>query len=125
MKNLAENPGSSQNLLCLGEFIRSQELDSVETEFKPKPDELGGGKSIFPGRVFARSDIYKRLIANPATPDRDRAYALYRAINCYATSGRNTCGGSDVNKAQRKAWFDELKARYGATDWARNLRYYW
>jgi TolA-binding protein len=125
MMNLAKNPDTSQNLLCLGEFVRSQSLDSVETEFQPKPDELGGGKSIFPGKVFARSDIYKRLIANPATPDRDRAYALYRAINCYATSGRNTCGGSDVNKAQRKAWFDELKARYGATDWARNLRYYW
>jgi hypothetical protein len=30
-----------------------------------------------------------------------------------------------VPKAQRKAWYDELKGRYPASRWAKSLRYYW
>jgi len=37
----------------------------------------------------------------------------------------NTCGGGDVEQSQRKAWYDELKAKYGSTAWARSLKYYW
>ena len=60
-----------------------------------------------------------------ATPDRDRAYALYRAVNCYRPAGNNTCGGKDVDLAQRKAWFNTLKSRYRATAWAKSLEIYW
>jgi hypothetical protein len=124
MTELAGHPGASHPLLCLGEFTRTQSLDGVEAG-QPGPDELAGAKPIFPGEIFARGEIYKKLIANPATPSTDRAYALYRAVNCYKPSGRNDCGGKDVGKAQRKAWYDELKARHGATSWAQSLRYYW
>ena len=86
---------------------------------------MGGGKSIFPGEPFSRGEIYKRLIADPATPDHDKAYALYRAVQCYAPTGANGCGGKDVDEAQRKTWYNLLKSRYGSTSWARSLKYYW
>lgn len=121
---LAGNPRATHGLLCLGEFVRTASLDNFDFEH-PQPDELGGGKSIFPGAPFSRGEIYKKLIADPSTPDRDRAYALYRAIHCYAPSGINGCGGEDVDISQRKSWFNQLKARYGATSWAQGLKYYW
>jgi len=121
---LAGDPENAHALLCLADFTRTQSLDGVEAG-APGADELGGAKPIFPGDVYARGDIYKKLIAREATPPADRAYALYRAVNCYAPSGRNDCGGKDVGKAQRKAWYDELKGRYGASKWAQSLRFYW
>lgn len=121
---LAANPQDPHAMLCFGDFIRVNGLDGFEAS-RPAPDELGGGKSIFPGEPYARGEVYKKLIGLPATPARDRAYALYRAINCYAPANNNTCGGKDVEKAQRKAWYDQLKAQYGATTWAKSLRFYW
>lgn len=121
---LLANNRDPHGLLCLGEFVRTAELDAFES-FRPKPDELGGGESIFPGEPFSRGELYKRLIADPSTPDRERAYALYRAINCYAPTGANRCGGTDVELSQRKTWFNMLKSRYSATSWAQGLKYYW
>jgi len=124
MSLLAREPQNPRGLLCLAEMTRAQSLDSVESGV-PGADELGGANPIFPGEIFARGDIYKKLIAQPRTPAAERAYALYRAVNCYAPSGKNDCGGKDVDKAQRKAWYDELKGRYGSTEWAQKLRFYW
>ncbi|MCW2316448.1 TolA-binding protein [Rhodoblastus acidophilus] len=121
---LARDPEDSRALLCLGEMTRTQSLDDVEGG-APGKDELGGGKPIFPGEIFSRGDIYKKLIARAKTPAADRAYALFRAVQCYAPSGKNDCGGQEVGKAQRKAWYDELKGRYGGTPWAQSLRFYW
>ena len=56
---------------------------------------------------------------------RDRAYALFRAINCYAPSGYNSCDGQDISKDQRKQWFQTLKRSYADTQWAQRLKYYW
>ena len=53
------------------------------------------------------------------------AYALYRAVNCYAPSGNNQCGGADVPQEQRRAWFQQLKRDYAGSQWAQKLRYYW
>ncbi len=121
---LAANPRAPSSLLCLGEFVRTSNLDFFESD-GPTPSELGGGKSIFPGEPFSRGEIYKRLIADPATSDHDKAYALYRAVQCYAPTGANGCGGKDVDETQRKTWYNLLKARYGSTSWARSLKYYW
>ncbi|QGM46325.1 hypothetical protein [Methylocystis heyeri] len=121
---LAADPRSPHGLLCLGDFTRSSDLDDFEYD-RPAPNELGGSKSIFPGEKFSRGEIYKKLIADPKTPDRKKAYALFRAVNCYAPVGANGCGGKDVDLRQRKAWHDQLKARYGATPWAKSLKYYW
>jgi hypothetical protein len=124
IEELAADPRSPYGLLCLGDFARISDLDDFEYD-RPAPTELGGSRSIFPGEKFSRGEIYKKLIADPKTPDREKAYALFRAVNCYAPVGNNGCGGKDVDLRQRKAWRDQLKARYGATPWAKSLKYYW
>ena len=124
VSELAANPRAPHGQLCLGEFVRSVGLEDIEAG-RPKSGVLGGGKEIFPGEVYSRGEIYKKLIADPTTPAREKAYALYRAVNCYATVGHNTCGGTDVEPAQRKAWFRTLKTQYGATPWAQELKYFW
>src|SRR3974390_2257972 len=50
--------------------------------------------------------IYKKILSEASTSERDKAYALFRLVNCYAPAGNNTCGGKDVELAQRKAWHD-------------------
>jgi hypothetical protein len=119
---LAANPEASHGLLCLSEFIRTADLEEASP---PPASELGGGKSIFPGEAFSRGEVYKKLLAQSATPENDKAYALFRLVNCYKPSGSNGCGGKDVDKAQRKAWFQTLKTKYGSTPWAHSAIYYW
>ncbi len=55
----------------------------------------------------------------------DKAFALYRAVECYASVGDNHCGGKDVDKSTRKAWFNRLKKEFGNTAWAREAKYYY
>jgi hypothetical protein len=121
---LAATPRAAHGRLCLGEFIRTSSLDDFES-VNPVANELGGAKSIFPGEAYSRGQVYKQLIDDPSTPQRDRAYALYRAINCYAPNGDNRCGGKGVDKPQRKAWFAMLKSGHGSTPWAQMSKYYW
>ena len=65
------------------------------------------------------------VMANPKAEPEDKSYALYRAINCYAPSGSNGCGSQDLPVSQRKAWFNTLKQQHGASQWAKQLKYYW
>jgi hypothetical protein len=124
ISELAANAEASHGLLCLAEFIRTGGVEDSDTA-RPGANELGGGKSIFPGEVFSRGEIYKKLLAESATPENDKAYVLYRLVNCYGPSGNNGCGGKDVDKPQRKAWFQALKTKYGSTPWAHMQTYYW
>lgn len=133
---LAKAPQDKAARLCLGEFYRLGDFDgfSLYAPFGEK-GQLGQGKDLFPGTILSRDAIYAALIADKTTPDDLRAYALYRAIRCYAPSAHNGCApysadyatweAADVPKAQRKAWYDELKTRYPASRWAKALRYYW
>jgi hypothetical protein len=128
---LAAKPKDAQGLLCLGEFIRTQGLDpdyygvTQALDEQPEADELGGMPSLFPGKRFSRLDGYKAVMADSTTTPANRAYALYRAVNCYAPAGYNGCDASEATKAQRKLWFDQLKGQYPASVWAKKLRYYW
>lgn len=124
IKELRQSPQSPRGLLCLGDFVRTENLDDFENG-APGAEELAGGKSIYPGAAYSRGEIYKKIIDKRGVPERDQAYALYRAINCYAPTGRNQCGGVDVSLNQRKQWFDTLKARHPGTSWAKSLKYYW
>ena len=81
--------------------------------------------SDFKGETFSRLDGYKQVIANAKAPKTDKAYALFRAINCYAPAGYNSCGGEDVAPAVRKGWFRQLKSGYADTQWGKSLQYYW
>jgi hypothetical protein len=125
VRALAAAPNNAHNLLCLGEFARLNDLDSYSLNTSPPADELGGVPSEFPGLTFARLDAYKLLIADPKTPAGERAYALYRAINCYAPSGNNECDGKSVPQSERARWFRILKTDYAGSEWASALKYYW
>lgn len=120
---LQQNAKDPQGLLCLGEFIRSG-FDFSPLDVAPDKDALGS-TSDFTGQVFSRLNGYTTVIDDPKASRNDKAYALYRAVNCFAPSGNNGCDDQDVSKDQRKKWFQALKTRYASTPWAAKLQYYW
>jgi hypothetical protein len=123
---LVRNPRDYKPRLCLGDFYRSYGFDNLGVaEGRPGIDELGGTPTLFPGKPTSRGDIYADIIRDPKAPAQDKAYALFRAINCYAPSGNNECGNADVPQSQRRAWFQQLKRDYASSTWAQTLRYYW
>jgi hypothetical protein len=130
---LARAPRAAKPLLCLAEFMRvngfdyyaDNDIDDHSAQDQPNPDELGSTASLFPGKSYARLEVYKALIASAQTPAADRAYALFRAVNCYGPSGINSCGGVEVPQEKRKAWFLALKHDYPNSKWAKELQYYW
>ena len=124
---LARNAQDVQAQLCLGEFWRLNGFDYLyaQVEAGVADGELGSTVEPFPGTQTPRSALYDSIIANPNAPANDKAYALYRAIRCYAPTGSSTCGGEEVPESRRKAWFEQLKTQYANTRWARDLRYYW
>ena len=125
-KALAANPQTVGARLCLGDFWRLNGFDQLNLGDSPrKADELGGFADLFPGKPLPRSAIYASIIADPKVTGPDKAYALHRAVMCYAPGGYNGCGGKDVPKSQRKAWYDQLKASYPTSPWAKKLRYFW
>jgi hypothetical protein len=118
----AMNPRS---LNCMGEFILRNSLDSMPLDEARSADVLGGTAPGFAGQVFSRHSAYQTVIANPKADHEDKAYALFRAINCYAPSGNNGCGGKAVEPSVRKAWFKQLKGGFADTRWGKSLQYYW
>lgn len=122
---LSRNPRDAKALLCLGDFYRVNGFDSARWANPPKADELGGTKALFAGQARPRSALYDAVIADPAAGANEKAYALYRAVYCYAPSGSSDCGGTEVEKGQRQAWFQRLKRDYPDSEWAQKLRYYW
>jgi hypothetical protein len=133
---LVHAPADPGALLCLGDFWRINGFDNFVPYASPSQGEaLGKGPDAFPGKPTYRSRIYTALIADQKTLPEFRAYALYRAVMCYAPAGYNGCAGplrnaSDIDqaavpKSQRRAWFNELKERYPSSRWAKALRYYW
>ena len=131
---LARKPHDERSLICMGEFLRANNDDNVlrneppsppDPNIVPGPVELATLPSQFPGVGVSRLDIYKTIIADAKAEPDVRAYALYRAVNCWAPSGYNSCDSTDVPKSQRKAWFNMLKTQYRTTQWAADLKYYW
>ena len=114
-----------KGLNCLGEFILRNNLDGMPLDQVRAAGSLGSTASLFKGETFSRLDGYRQVIANPKAPHNDKAYALFRAINCYARAGYNGCGGVDVDKSVRKGWFRQLKTGFADTEWAQSLKYYW
>ncbi|MFZ3617835.1 hypothetical protein ACOYA6_01145 [Leclercia barmai] len=123
---LSKNANDAHALNCLGEFFRT-----TTTHVDLWKDSAGNGllsAAIHrkePYGQFDRQGYYQQVITSPKAEHEDKSYALYRAIMCYAPSGYNECGGAEVDKAQRKGWFTQLKTQYPGSPWAQKLKYYW
>ncbi|GEO00783.1 hypothetical protein NSE01_26150 [Novosphingobium sediminis] len=123
---LAANPQDVHARLCLGEFWRLNGFDGFTAlDTAPPKGQLGGAANDYPGKPLARGAIYASVISDPRSAPDDRAYALYRAVNCYGPSGYNSCGGEDVPIAARKGWYDRLRREFPKSRWAKKLKYYW
>jgi hypothetical protein len=121
-QRLVANEKDVQGRLCLGDFFRVTGTGDIGSIDK---DALGGMGTLFAGAPLARHDFYTDIMKSTAATRDDKAYALFRAVHCYEPAHSNGCGGKDVELPVRKAWHDELKAKYGDTPWAKELRYYW
>ncbi|HTN13872.1 MAG TPA: hypothetical protein VL094_03615 [Sphingomonadaceae bacterium] len=123
---LAKNAKDVKGRLCLGEFYRLNGFDDFGSYASTAEDgELGSSKELFPGKPTPRGSFYRSIMADPAAGAGDKAYALYRAVRCYAPSGNNGCGDEEVPIEQRRAWFNTLKRDYPASRWAKELKYFW
>ncbi|MDQ0468478.1 hypothetical protein [Labrys wisconsinensis] len=122
---LARAPQDAKARLCLADFMRVGGYDGLFLDTQPPKTELGGTPSDFPGKPYARLETYRAIIADPKAAAADKAYALYRAVRCYAPAGNNACGGAGAARSERAAWFRRLKQDYPASPWAKDLTYYW
>lgn len=119
---LVQRPDDGHALNCFGEYLRSRDphidlWQDREMIWGLAQDE----HPTFPSRLA----LYQAVMANPKAEPEDKSYALYRAIQCYAPSGYNSCDSQEIPKRTRQAWFNTLKQRYGNSVWARSLKYYW
>ncbi len=125
VSKLALNSKNREAQLCLADYLRLSGFDNYWLDEPADADELGGTKSLFPGEPLSRLEIYKEIIGDRKTRGDVRAYALFRAIWCYGSSGRNSCSGKEVPVSQRASWFRDLKRNHAGTRWAKELKYYW
>lgn len=114
----------ARSLNCVGELVRLQGVHYGQDSAPPATD-LGGAGSLFPVTGYSRLDGYVKVIANGKAERDARAYALYRAVHCYAPSGNNGCGNQDIPKNTRKQWFETLHKDYPDSAWAKSSKYYW
>ena len=121
---LQRNGNDARSLNCVGELVRLQGVYYGQDAAPPQSD-LGGSGSLFPVTNYSRLDGYMKVIANRQAERDARAYALYRAVRCYAPSGNNDCGRQEIPQGTRKQWFDTLHREYPSSIWTQSLKYYW
>lgn len=122
---LSDKPNDAKALNCLGDFVLRNGLDNFALNTQPASDELGGTQTQFQGTQFSRLKAYQRIMNDKNASHAEKGYATFRAINCFATSGYNSCDEQDIPVATRKQWFQNLKTRYKDTSWGQSLKYYW
>jgi hypothetical protein len=121
---LQRDGNDAQSLNCVGELVRLHGVHYGQSAAPPATD-LGGYGSLFPVTNYSRLDGYMKVIASHQAERDARAYALYRAVRCYAPSGINDCGSQDIPQSTRKQWFDTLHKEYPDSSWAKSSKYYW
>ncbi len=119
---LVQRPDDGHALNCLGEYLRNQD---PHIDLWQDREQVWGMKQEESATAPSRLALYQAVMANPKAEPEDKSYALYRAIQCYAPSGYNSCDSQEIPKRTRQAWFNTLKQRYGNSVWARSLKYYW
>ncbi|WP_213131874.1 hypothetical protein [Citrobacter sp. FP75] len=123
---LSKKADDAHALNCLGEFFRTTQTHVDLWADSAGNDVLEAAISRKkPFGQFDRQSYYQQVITSPTAEVEDKSFALYRAIMCYAPSGSNECGGEEVDKSQRKAWYTQLKTQYPGSPWAQKLKYYW
>ena len=133
---LSQNPKDRLQTLCLAEFMHDTSIpysfDDYDKDYRMVAESnsgyrypyLGDISSRFKGQELNRLDIYQSIFTSNRN-DELSAYALHRAIGCFASSGNNQCSDKEVDKSVRKAWFKRLKSDFKNTSWAQNQQYYW
>ncbi len=121
---LQHDGSDARSLNCVGELVRLHGVHFGQDTAPPKTD-LGGSDSSFPVTNYSRMDGYLQVIANKQAPGDARAYALFRAVNCYAPSGYTECGKQDIPQSTRKQWFQMLHKEYPGSTWAKSSKFYW
>lgn len=133
---LSQNPKDRLQTLCLTEFMYDTDLTGYLEDYDQSYHSseknnsgyrypyLGNIPSRFEGQELNRLNLYQSIFAS-SRDDELSAYALHRAIGCFASSGNNHCGGEYVDLSVRKAWFKRLKSDFSHTTWAQNQKYYW
>lgn len=133
---LSKNPKNRLQQICLTEFMYDTSISYYFEDYDQdyhtvaqsgsnyRYPYLGDIPSRFKGQTLNRLDIYKSIFASNRD-DELSAYALHRAIGCFASSGNNQCSDEDVDMSVRKAWFKRLKSDFKNTSWAQNQKYYW
>lgn len=119
---LITRPDDGHALNCLGEYIRHKE---PQIDLWYDSSLIWGLPAARVTTAPSRLALYQKVIDNPKAEPEDKSYALYRAINCYAPSGYNSCDDQEIAKQTRQQWFNTLKKRYGNSVWAQSLKYYW
>lgn len=129
-KQLHQGQFIRKNKACLAQFLQKTLIltyDSYDNR-----NQASGLPSYFKQATLddtrktkvIRHQLYQDVLAN-RKKDNLRAFALYKLINCYRSSGYNHCGGKDVKKSIRKSWFKQLKRDFPNTVWAKKQMYYW
>ena len=133
---LHQNPTDRLQQACLAEFLYDTNLTYYLEDYNQNQHNfndsnldsrypyLGAIPNRFEGQKINRLDLYRSIFATNRQ-DELSAYALHRAIGCFASSGNNHCSDEDVDLSVRKAWFKRLKSDFGHTSWAKNQKYYW
>jgi hypothetical protein len=123
---LAGQPQDIRARLCLAEFFRDNGFDGFSSYESPAASSgLASTRSLFPAKAYSRLEVYKAIMSDAAASPDDKAFALNRAVRCYAPGGNNSCDGKEVGLAVRRGWFNRLKADYPQSRWAKDLKYYW
>lgn len=125
------NPTDAKALNCLGEFSEHYQLPYPRYMLFSSLNNTNNTGSLgtnnptkFGKFLYSRLKGYQFIINDETATEEDKAYALYKAIRCFA-GGYNHCDRQDIPLAKRKEWFQLLHSKYAKTLWAKQQPIYW
>ncbi|MFD1259193.1 hypothetical protein [Entomomonas asaccharolytica] len=125
------NPTDPKALNCLGEFSEHYQLPYHRYMLYSSLNNTNNTGSLgtnnptdFGKFLYSRLKGYQFVMDDETATEEDRAYAVYKAIRCFA-GGYNHCDKQDIPLAKRKEWFQLLHSKYAQTLWAKQQNIYW